>query len=280
MVLVMKKSILLPLLILTAIQLKAQEAVTFKMVYLPKTNYTITSEVKTNMNMAPVGQPMVMDMSMQSTSVIATGAADQSKTIPLKFSSKTGAMSMTMNGQQMPGTDAATQTVMYGKYTADGKMQIDSVAGKRLDDNTRNAMIAVINNVQNGLTFPDHPIKVGETFTRDTPFDMPLPGLASSAGNKATVKMTYKLLSITNNIAAFDLIEEVTVKTKQDAADQNLQLKIGGTGTGTITYDIKKQFFTTMTNNLNMDFDINVGGMSMKGKGVINTTSKTEIAGN
>jgi len=170
---------------------------------------------------------------------------------------------------------------MYCKVTADGKLSVDSVAGKKLDDATRNSMITVINDVQNGLKFPDHPMRVGDTFTQESPFDMPLPGMAGSQGNKATVKIIYKLLSITNNIAAFNLDEALAVNTDQAAQNQTVQVKVSGTGTGILTYDIKKQFFTTMNNNLNLDFDIGLpGGMNMKGKGTLSTTSKTDIAAN
>jgi hypothetical protein len=224
-----------------------------------------------------------MNMTMQSTSVIATGVIDQNNTIPLKFTTKTGDMNMTMNGQKMPAMDAAThiQTIMYGKFTGDGKIHVDSVAGKKLDDAARNNMVTVINDVQNGLKFPDHPMKIGDTFTQESPFDMPLPGMAGSQGSKATVKIIYKLISITNNIATFNLDEALSVNVDQAAQNQTVQVKVSGTGNGTLTYDINKQFFTTMNNNINLDFDIGLpGGMNMKGKGTVSTTSKTDIAAN
>ncbi len=276
----MKKFLVLPLLLMAAAQLKAQ-SVLFKMVYQPKTTYTINKQIKTNMTMAAPGelkslgggQDLVMGMSMTTTSTITTSGRDQNKVMPIKLISKTNSAKMTMNGQEMPGSAVpfdALSIKVYGKYSPDNKLTIDSVSGQQFTDSLRIAMTKLMDEVQEGLKFPDHPLKPGDTFTQELPFAMPMPG---AAGGKLTMKMNYKLASVTNNIATFSFTENLVIAAGKDN-------NMSGFGNGTLTYNISKQFFTTMINNVNMTFDLSMGDDHMKGKGLVSTIDRVTIAGN
>src|ERR1700744_2675170 len=172
----------LPLLTLAGLQLKAQQQIIFKPAFLPKTNYSITKEMKTNMNMsmpaalaaAGGGQDMVMAMASNLSSLFVTGARDKNNMIPVKITSKTNNMKMTMNGQDMPiGSGMPNTTVeVYGKYTPVGQLQVDSVAGQKINDSVRTAVSKMIETIQNGIKFPDHPLKVGDVFVQEMPFSI------------------------------------------------------------------------------------------------------------
>jgi len=283
----MKKSLILPILLLAAIQLRAQQSVMFKLAYQPKTTYTIDKDMKVMMNMnlpaeiaAATGgvQDMTMVMNSNTTSVIAAGARSQGN-MPVKFTMKANTMKVSMNGQDMPAGSIATPNVaVYGKYTTDSKLLVDSIAGQKMTDSLRTVMSKMLDAVQDGIKFPDHPLKVGETFTQDMPLSLPLPGIGGS--NTMNMKMTYKLLRIVGNTAAFDFTENIDLNMSPQVQGQNLKITMTATGDGFLNYDIAKQFFTTMSNNLSVNFDINTSGVAIKGKGNVVTTDKVVIAGN
>lgn len=282
----MKKSLLLPILLLAVTLVKAQQSVMFKLAYQPKTTYTIDKDMKVTMNInmpaevaaAGAEQDMTMVMNTNTTSVVTAGARSQGL-MPVKFTMKANTMKMSMNGQEMPAASVPTPDVaVYGKYTTDSKLLVDSIAGQKMTDSLRAAMSKMLDAVQDNIKFPDHPLKVGETFTQDMPIALPMPGFSGT--NTMNMKMTYTLLRIVGNTAAFDFTENIDLNLNQQVQGKDLKMMMTGTGDGFLNYDIAKQFFTTMSNNLGVNFDINTSGVAIKGKGNVVTTDKVVIAGN
>jgi len=276
----MKKSIL-PLLLITALSVKAQQSVMFKIAYQPKTTYSINKEMKTNMTLSGSdalaalggGKDLVTETIMNSSTTITTGARGADKMMPIKLLTKTGNMTMTMNGEPLPTGPLpadGTSIIIYGKYSGDNKLKVDSVAGQTVNDSLRMAMSKMLDAVQDGITFPDHPLKPGDTFIQALPFPLPVPGMAT---NNINMKINYKLVSITNNIAKFEFTENMDLAVSKD-------MNISGLGTGTLDFDIATQFFTNMTNHIDMTFNLDLGSGKMQGKGVVSTVDKVEIVAN
>jgi hypothetical protein len=271
----MKRLTLILLVCITALQLKAQQA-TFKQVYAPNTTYSFTNVTKMHMNMTPQAattpdvKEMVMDMTVNTTVSSATGARAKNNDVPVKMSTKMGDMAFTMNGNAVPmGNMPKNDMKMYGRYTAAGKLELDSVGGMKLSDSVKTAMKAIMVNAQNNITFPDHPLKVGESFTQENPFSMPIPGVMD-ANNKMSVKTTYKLLSITNNIGVFDLLQVMNIDLNQAAKGQAMQINLKATGAGKMNFDIKKQFLSSMTDNIDMTMNMNMGPTVINAKAALN----------
>jgi hypothetical protein len=276
----MKKALFISLLMAAAFQLKAQQ-VTFKPVYTPKTTYTDTRDMNVAMTMEAAGQPINMNMTMNTIATTETGSPDNTKAVPVKITNKSTDIKMTMNGQEMPsGAVPPVALVIYGKYSANNKLAIDSVSGQKTNDSLKTAMVKMVESIQNSIKFPDHPLKIGETFTMDSPFSMPM--MSAGSGNNMTVKMTFKLTNITNNIAAFDIVENMDIDlTKPDAAQNTgMKMAIKGLGTGTVSYDIKKQCMLTMVNTVDVDFDMSISGQAVKGKGTVASKDNVTVVAN
>jgi hypothetical protein len=275
----MKRLAIIVSLFITAVQVKAQQA-TFKQVYEPNTTYKFSNITKMHMNMAPPAsatnaKEMVMDVTVNTIATSATGARNKNNDVPFKISTKMGDMSFTMNGNAMPmGNMPKADIVMYGRYTAAGKMELDSISGQKLSDSVRASMAKMMANSQHNITFPDHPLKIGESFTQEAPFSMPIPGL-TDANNKMNVKTTYKLLSVTGNIAVFDLLQTMDIDLSEAAKAKTLQIK--ATGTGKMNFDTKKQFLSSMTDNIDMTMDINAGPSVINAKAALSVDVKVDI---
>jgi hypothetical protein len=151
---------------------------------------------------------------------------------------------VTFNGQHTQQQSPLTGKSLYGKFT-DGKIRLDSVAGIIKSDTVLNAVTQMINGIFNEYKFPDKDLKIGESFTQSIPLTIPIPG---SNTMHADMKITYTLLSIANGKATFRLAESVVY----NMMISNRTMRAGGLGTGTMIYDIDKQFATSYTNNLNV----------------------------
>jgi hypothetical protein len=276
----MKRILFILLISVTTSQLRAQQA-TFKQVYKPKTSYSFNNNMKMHMDMTPqttnadANKPMVMDMNMDMQSTIATGSRTKNNDIPVKFGTKMSNMDFTMNGNKIPmgNNMPATEMQMFGRYTPDGKLELDSVAGKKLTDSVKTAMTTMMTNIQNYIKFPEHPLKVGESFTLDAPFNMPMPGLIDD-NSKMNVKTTYTLLSVTNNIAVFDFTQNMDINLTNASQKQGMQMVMKGTGNGKMNFDTKLQFLNSMTDTINMSMDMNVSGNNVKIKAALTTDVK------
>jgi hypothetical protein len=276
----MKKALFIPLLMAATFQLKAQQA-TFKPMYMPKTTYTDTRDMNIIMTMDAAGQPININTTMNTVGTTEMGVPDNAKVVPVKITNKSINIKTTMNGQEMPeGSAPPISVIVYGKYSPDNKLSIDSIAGQKTNDSLKAAMVQMVESIQNNIKFPDHPLKIGETFTMDSPFSMPMMG--AGAGNNMTVKMTFKLTNITNNIAVFDIVEnmDIDLTKPEPAANTGMKMVIKGLGTGTVSYDIKKQCMLTMVNTVDVDFDMSFSGQAVKGKGTVASKDNVTIVAN
>jgi hypothetical protein len=202
----MKKFLYLPLLLI-AFTANAQQGIIFKMKYLPNRNYNavtnMTMKVNLNLNgddnlaasINPGGGPVVMDMMMNMDGTIKTGAKGADKTFPITIGYKMSQMNMTMNGKKidvpLPALTSNT-TSIYGHVDESGKMKADSIGGAAIKDTSEKSVTAMMNTIQNAVKFPDTPLKVGETFTQEMPFNLPVAGTALAMN----AKVIYKLVSI------------------------------------------------------------------------------------
>jgi hypothetical protein len=128
---------------------------------------------------------------------------------------------------------------VYGHSGENGVFEADSLGGMKMADSLKARMSQTMNNFQKNIKFPDHPMKIGESFTQNMPFNLPMIGERS----KLSGRNTYTLVSIADGKAYFDVKQEMnaTIPIKGDV------LTINGTGLGKMTYSIKDNFATDCT---------------------------------
>jgi hypothetical protein len=253
---------------------RAQDAVLFKPKYLPNHTYNSTMTMNMDMQMTEPGKihsntnknvtkpQMKMHMETATDMKMITGSVDSSKAFPISMSVRPKKMRMVMNGKEsnMPNTAHANQMI-YGKATADGKLFIDSVAGIKLADSLKNKMVGLINNLMNAIKFPDHALKIGETFTQEIPINMPMGNL----GGNLISKGTYKLISVKDNIAIFDILMNVSM----NVAQKQMNMQMTGGGTGKLTYDIITNYPGSTKMDINLNYSLNEPTTHKKMKGAM-----------
>jgi len=254
----MKKLFYIPLLFL-AYTVRAQKGIVFKMKYTPNHTYAggINMDIKAKVNLSGndtviskltaqgLTLPINIDMLMKMTGNTKTGQA-AAGAFPIAMIYKIDTLSMAINGNKVPipTEKLGAGTSIYGQVGADGKLKADSVGGGKITDTSEAHITQMMNTIQKNINFPDHPMKIGDSFTQDMPLNIPIAGNSVAA----TAKATYKLLSIAGGSANFDVSQsmDMTISVK------GVAVHLTGSGAGKMVYSIKNNFATEYSTLFNM----------------------------
>ena len=255
----MKKLLYIPILLLT-LTVRAQKGIVFKMKYTPNHTYAggINMDIKAKVDLSGndtvvsklkaqgLTLPINIDMVMKMDGNTKTGATGASGAFPIAMIYKMDTLSMGINGNKVPipSDKLGAGTSIYGHVGADGKLKADSIGGSKMADTSEAHITQMMNTIQKNINFPDHPMKIGDSFTQDMPLNIPIAGNSVAA----TAKATYKLLSISGGYANFDVNQsmDMTVTVK------GVAVHLTGSGAGKMVYSIKNNFATEYSTLLNM----------------------------
>lgn len=276
------KKITALLLLFIAVKASAQQTVLFKMKYMPQRTYGILMNMKAEIHADLSGNqeiidklkekgitmPLVADIGFNTTGTTKTGVLGADNSFPLTMSFQIGQPNITLNGKSTPiPIPQKPAEIVYAHVLADGILKGDSISGKKADSSGK-AALQLMNTVQKNIKFPDHPIKVGESFTQEIPFNMPNMG-NSSVDSKAV----YTLVSITDGKAYFDISQTINMKMNI----QQAQVTIAGSGSGKMVYSIKDSFPISYNTIINMNVDGAVSTVTVKGSLVLNLDMAYDI---
>lgn len=277
----MKRIYLFALLCLTAGVLKAQQAVVFKVKYLPNHNYQVGVKVSVKLNATLSGdqqvidklksqgltQPITVNADLAMDGNSKTGAAGADNSFPLNISYKLTSVNLNVNGKEYPIPVKVTETDIKaaGHISSDGKIQIDSANGKQVTDTAQKKMRQMMDLVQKQIQFPEKALKVGDTFTQGSPMSIPI-----TADNKIQIdaSVTYKLVSITDGKAYFDMVPNFSMTFSM----QKITVNITGTGTGKMVYSIKDNFPLSKEANINMKIKATTDKVNVDGTAAITSS--------
>ena len=255
----MKKLLYLPLLLL-ALKVEAQQNVVFKMKYLPNHTYAGAismgmvvhvdlsgdTAVLAKMKSQGMSSPLAMNMDMKMEGATKTGAPGAIQAFPISMGYKFDNMSLDLNGNSipMPTEKLGAGVSLYGHVGADGIIKADSIGGAKKGDTSQASVTKLMNTIQKQIKFPDHPMKIGETFTQSMPMSLPM----GSNNMDLNTEVIYKLVSITDGNANFDVQQSMNMSIPVAGATIN----VSGTGAGKLVYSIKDNFATDYNTTVNL----------------------------
>ncbi len=263
----MKKLALIFAITLAAITVKAQKPVLFKLKFLPEHEYKANMKMAMDMQMKVTAakdpkskkaesQLMNSKIDMAMKFDIKTGAVVPANTFPVITKYEDMTMKMVMNDKEMPmsNKNPLAGQVIYGNSDLNGKFQIDSISGMGTNEQLKAAMAQMINKLQGQVVFPEHPLNIGESFTQEMPINIP----AGSLNLDMKAKMIYKLISINTNLAYFDT--DITMSFGADMpANGGMKMIGAGSGKGKMIYNIGENYFNSMTQNIDMSYNMALG---------------------
>lgn len=276
----MRKIILL-VLILTKIPCYSQtkNELTFKVQYKPKTKYSQTIEQTSHSEMKYSGSeeflqkikdkgvqnPTLTDKTSKIESVFKTGKLTDGTNFPLT-------MEFVKTTSSDGKKDIPDGTIIYGHGSIVSMPTLDSIVSKGLDDKFKKTLLQTMQSTFSQLSFPEKKVKVGESFSRESPLSIPIAGVII----EMTITTNYKLLNITNDIADFEVSQIYTMKSNITKYTINAT----GSGKGKLLYDVSNNYFlkyqidTEMGMNVKLEnFDLDINSKSGYIQTIIITTN-------
>lgn len=268
----MKKIPLLLLLLATQFSIaqnRSKNEFQFKIQYNPETKYDQIIDQSSHLEMKYSGDPEMIqtlkDRGLENPtisdnhsvieSVFKTGKLMDKTSFPLTIefvkSSNTNDKMIIPNG-----------TIIYGKGSIDTMPTLDSIVSNGLSDELKKAILQTIQATFTQINIPERTVKVGEVFSLDTPLSIPVAGMQLDM----TIATTYKLLSIQNNVADFDVSQTYLMKMNTT----KFPMTATGTGKGKLLYDVVHNF------NLNYQMDMEMAANAKIEKIELDILSKTK----
>jgi hypothetical protein len=286
----MKNSFFIATLMLSATGIKAQQAVPFKIKYLPKHTYVITSKMEMTSQIETKGSfakstgpkgnkhPLAQKGDVNSVYTIHTGHIRANGSTPYTITVTNYTAKNEVNGKEQPAKNQPTiGSTHAGEITADGKMHIAFMPNAKTDSISQKQIIKTIHEFVDGIKFPDKPLKVGDTFTQeDTPVGM------SGSGRcfNKNVKTVYTLTAIKGNLAFFDTKQVIGMDVSAQKKGRKVAFDTRGNGKGKMVYDISQHFEVERVSDMDVHVNLNMGALITSVNGKTITNVKTEIRAN
>lgn len=271
----MKKITTLLFIVGLAVNLSAQQTIDFKIEFKENTTYAQTSKTNTETETSYKADKDMLDMLAAQgienptinknniTSISTTKAGKLKGTeIPLFVE-----LSMDM-GEGKPNI-LPKGSALYGRVKPNEAPVYDSIHAPGMDEAMKEVFFTTMKNTASQVYVPARKVKVGESFTIDTPLMIPAGPMQLELKNSTI----YKLIKVEGKKAYFDL----KLKTTMDTETESGTMKANGEGTGSLVYDMTNNFIVNQTSTVNMTMDMDMMGMMLNIKSKTNTLVDTVI---
>ena len=252
------RNILLLSLIIATLTSCRQDKLTFKIYFKPdkiyKTTMTTSSETEVDFtgNRERIEKikangtklPIVVIGASESVTITTTGPMTAENIFPAKMVFEKVTSSQKQNDKLKEHT-SMTGLIIEGFYENGTKLRIDTMISDTMDESTKSIIKSTLENVQQQISFPESPMKIGDTFDQKLPLQIPIGGQSPV---KIVLVTNYKLTSIKGNKATFDIKQTVTL----DISTEQNNVTANGTGTGVSDFDISNSTITRNETDLTM----------------------------
>jgi hypothetical protein len=268
---------------------KVQESIVYKVKYLPNHKYTSEFNTSTKLelhvssskdNTAPIlailppglKLPLLLNLENEQLYKIEAKPINKDKEVPftIYFSKASFVASMDTNLAE-PNNPLNDQKI-YARIKDNSKVKLDSIAGKSSNNILETMVSDMLKSIQNDLQFPEKTLKPGDIFTQKLPLIISIPGFTIPSMD---MKITYKLVSVKDGQAFFDLSETTVFNYYTKQVDVNLT----GQGEGKMIFDIKNGFVISTKSLLTCSFTVKSkdGKREVKGSAKLTTNHSTSI---
>jgi hypothetical protein len=141
-----------------------------------------------------------------------------------------------------------TGTIVNGYYK-ENTLNVQEVISEQLNEKTKNSIKYALENVKPDIDFPKKPLKIGDSFEHKMPMTIPVDGTNPV---KINIIKTFKLKSVKDNIALFDLEEIIQLNTEIEQTN----VIANGNGNGFVEFDISENHL--IKNNASFTIELNV----------------------
>jgi hypothetical protein len=252
-----------------------QDRLTFKIQFQPEKKYSQIAErtyqsvtkfsgseiSMQRLKIRGLQNPTISSKNSRTESVLKTGKRNDGNNFPVTMEY----IKTTSNDGKK---DIPDGTIFQGICIGTNMPKFNSVASEGFDEMNKTTALQTLQNTFSQLTFPEKELKIGEQFSMEYPLSIPMEG----SKIEMVVTNTYKLISISNNLANFDIAQQYQMIPKL----MDNSFKGTGNGNGHLVYDVANTIILNYAMNTEMElnkkldsFDFNLKTKS----GFIQTTT-------
>jgi len=241
----MKKSIaiLLLLALFSCSTPPKPEGIILKVQYQPEKTYNISTIRGTETVITYSGQaiamrklksmniknPTITKVKTKNDTELVTGKSLADQSFPVRLTYK---KTMSLDGKN----EIPEGAIVLGEITGDQLPTFNSVTSGTLTSEQKAQLLQTVQTTFDQFKFPEQRLKIGDQFSTDRPMEMAMEG--STVEIKVTT--TYKLLSIKNDMAQFELSQGYQMTPKI----MNNSFSGKGIGKGQLSYDVANSLIT------------------------------------
>ncbi len=176
-----------------------------------------------------IKNPTISKVKTKTDTELVTGKRSEDNSFPVSLTYK---KTMSLDGKN----EIPEGSEVKGEITGEKLPTFSKVSSATLSIDQKNQLLQTVQNTFEQFKFPEQRLKIGDQFSTDRPTEMAM------EGSKIDIVVTtaYKLISIKNDIAQFDLSQsyQMTPKIMDNSFTGN------GNGKGQLTYDIGNSLIT------------------------------------
>jgi len=176
-----------------------------------------------------VKNPTISKVKTKTDTELKTGKSATDKSYPVSLTYK---RTMSLDGKnQIP-----EGTVMNGEITNNHTINFSSITSSTLNFDQKAQLLQSVQSNFEQFDFPEQRLKIGDQFTTNRPSSMAMEGSTIDI----IVTTTYKLLSIKNDLAQFELSQSYLMAPKT----MDNSFTGTGSGKGQLSYDLENSLIT------------------------------------
>ena len=231
------------------------EGLILKVQYQPEKTYSISTIRGTETVITYSGQeiamrklksmriknPTISKVKTKTDTELVTGKKSADKSFPVSLTYK---KTMSLDGKN----EIPEGSVVEGEIMGDQLPIFNSVTSGTLDFKQKAQLLQTVQNMFEQFEFPEQQLlKIGEQFSTDRPTEMAMEGSTI----EIVITTTYKLLSIKNDVAQFELGQSYQMTPKR--MDNSFTGK--GSGKGQLSFDIGNSLITEYSIKTELDMN-------------------------
>jgi hypothetical protein len=256
-----------------------QDSLTFKIQYQPEKTYNCTADRVTNsivkfkgtekslQRLKAMGRqnPTFSNKKSQTQWVLKTGKQVDGTDFPVAVDY---VITTSNDGQKGSPVKASFK----GKFASDNLPEFNSIVADGLDEKDNTTLLQSLQNTFTQLSFPERKVKIGEQFTIENPSTIPMEGSTVDV----VVKTNYKLISISEGIANFDISQQYTLNPR--LMDNSLKGSVSSKGH--LVYDIAHTIVLNYTLDTDMEITKNLDSFEFELKTKSGIVQITKLSAN
>lgn len=208
-------------------------------------NFFGDSLILANLKNNGIELPIISKNTSEVNVLTKTGEVDSQNAIQAIIEYQNSTNKIMIEGELTEQKNPISGTTAYGRYLENNHFEVDSINNSSISEETIQNLKQTINQVQQNINFPDRELVLGDSFTNIIPLNMPIKNMAPI---EILIVTDYTLIEVKNNLAKFNLIQEMELKS----SNPQLEIKLDGEGKGYSEFNIQDKTISKHHSDISM----------------------------